>query len=398
MSINTNPNKINELLTRGVTEIINKPHLEKLLKSGKQLRIKHGVDPTSSDLTLGHAVIYEKLRQFQQLGHKIIFLIGGFTGRFGDPTEKLKSRQLRDKSEIEKLAQNYIKQLSKILDIKKIEIRDNSEWYDKMSAEELLQLMSKFNYARLIERDMFQKRIKKEKKIQLHELVYPILQGYDSIMLKNDATVIGLDQKFNELQARPLQKEIGQDPQDIVMMPILIGTDGKQKMSQSLNNYIGLTEPANEQYGKIMSIPDNLIIQYFELLTRLPQKEINQIKKDLKQNANPRNYKALLAFELVSIYHNKKNAKLAENEFNQVFKQKGKPTIIPKINVSEKTQKLLDLIAQTKFISSKAEARRLIQQNAVKINDKVKNDWQENITVKSNDIIQIGKRKFIKIK
>ncbi|MBU3925570.1 tyrosine--tRNA ligase, partial [Patescibacteria group bacterium] len=233
---------IEQVLTRGVKKIIERESLEKKLKSGKTLRIKHGVDPTTPDLHLGYAVIYRKLRQFQDLGHTVVFLIGDFTGRFGDPTDKGEVRSMRDKKEVQKLAQNYIDQVSKILDKKKLEIRYNGEWYDKMSAEDLLRLMSKFTNAQMLQRDMFQERIKKGQDIGLHEPVYPVLQGYDSVMLESDLTIIGNDQEFNELQGRRAQEMFGQKPQDLVIMPILTGTDGKNKMSQSLGNYIGITE------------------------------------------------------------------------------------------------------------------------------------------------------------
>ncbi len=254
------PAKIKEVLTRGVEEVIVRESLEKKLKSGKVLRIKHGVDPTTSDLHIGHAVSYEKLRLLQEMGHKIVFLIGDFTARFGDPTEKLEARTLRKKEEIKDLSQNYIKQISVFLDIKKTEIRRNSQWYDKMSAGELLRLMSHFSTQRMLERDMFEERKKKGLEIVLHEPVYPVLQGYDSVMLKSDLTVNGTDGIFNELQGRKLQKDFGQAPQDIIATSILVGTDGKQKMSQSLGNFIGITEKPNEQYGKVMSIPDHIFL------------------------------------------------------------------------------------------------------------------------------------------
>ena len=250
--------KIEEVLTRGVEKVIKKEDLLKRLKSGKKLRVKHGIDPTTKDLHLGHSVVYLKLKELQDLGHKIVFLIGDFTGRFGDPSEKLKTRTLRSKKEVRDLAKNYLRQVGKILDFKKIEIRYNGEWYDKMKADELLILMSNFTHARMIERDMFQKRIEKGLDIGFHEPVYPLLQAYDSVMLKSDLTVCGIDQLFNELKARELQEKFGQKGQDIIATKILIGLDGKKKMSQSLGNYVGVEEKPTEQFGKIMSIPDFL--------------------------------------------------------------------------------------------------------------------------------------------
>lgn len=387
-----------EILTRGVEEIIQKHSLEKKLLSGKPLRIKHGVDPTTKDLHLGYAVIYQKLRAFQELGHTIIFLVGDFTARFGDPTDQVKSRSLRDKKDIEAKAQSYIKQIGLILDLKKTEIRRNSEWYDKMSAEDLLRLQSKFTVSRLLERDMFQERIKSQKEIGYHEPVYPILQAYDSVMLESDLTVIGTDQKFNELQARPLQKEQGQEPQDVMTMKLLVGTDGKRKMSQSLGNYIGLTDAPADMYGKAMSIPDDVIIHYFELATLVPNTEIIKIKKELDSGANPRDVKAKLAFEITSLYHGPTKAKKAEAEFERVFRDKKTPGKMPEVPAPKQNTTLVEFIVLTKMASSKSEARRLIEQGAVKVDNKTIVDWQSSLDLKSGGVIQVGKRKFVKIK
>ena len=389
---------VKEVLERGVAEIVVARDLEKKLHSKTKLRIKHGVDPTTPDLHLGYAVIYEKLRQFQELGHQIVFLIGGFTARFGDPTDKVQSRTLRQKETVEALAGNYLKQLGKILDIGKVEVRDNSEWYDKMSLEDGLRLMSKFTVSRMIERDMFQQRIKEKKEIQYHEPVYPMLQGYDSVMLRSDLTVIGQDQKFNELQARELQKEAGQTPQDLMMMPLLLGTDGQRKMSQSLGNYIGLAESPAKQYGKIMSIPDQLIDSYFTLITRLPMKEILEIRETLAQGkVNPRDLKAKLAFTIVSQYHDKRSAVGAETEFNKIFRARQLPSDLPEVKIKKAPLDLTALVFQTKLVSSKSEARRLISQSAVKIDDRLLSDPQQKITPKSGMVIKIGKRRFCKI-
>ncbi len=385
---------IEEVLNRGVEKIIKKKDLLKKLKSGKKLRVKHGIDPTTKDLHLGHSVVYLKLKELQGLGHKIVFLIGDFTGRFGDPTEKLKTRTLRPKKEVRNLAKNYLRQAGKILDFKKIEIRYNSEWYDKMSAQELLQLMSHFTSARMLERDMFQERIKKGLEIQFHEPVYPVLQAYDSVMLKSDLTVCGIDQIFNELKARELQEKLGQPGQDIIATKILVGLDGKEKMSQSLGNYIGIEEKAQEQYGKIMSIPDSLIFNYFELLTNISLPKLKELKQS---KINPRDLKARLAREIVTMYHSEKEAEKAEKEFNKVFKEKGLPTKIPEIRIKEKELDILDLLVKTKLVSSKSEAKRLIEQKGVKINSKVQKNWKAIIEIKKGLIIQKGKRKFVKI-
>jgi len=381
---------IEEVLSRGIEKVIKKEDLLKKLKSGKKLRIKHGIDPTTKDLHLGHSVVYLKLKELQDLGHKIVFLIGDFTARFGDPAGKLESRSLRPKKETKALAKNYLKQVGRILDLKKTEIRYNGEWYDKMKADELLILMSNFTSARMLERDMFQERIRKGLDIGFHEPVYPVLQAYDSVMLKSDLTVCGTDQLFNEIKGRELQEKFGQKGQDIMATKILIGLDGKKKMSQSLGNYIGIEEEPKEQYGKIMSIPDNLIFNYFELITRVPLRGI-------KEDTSPRGLKARLAREIVTMYHSKKVAQQAEKEFNKIFKEKGLPTKIPGIKVNRKKINILDLLVKTKLVSSKAEAKRLIEQKGVKIDSKVQKDWKAIIEIKKGLIIQVGKRRFAKI-
>ena len=396
MKVNTDKKAIQEVLTRGVQEILVEKDLYKKMSSGQQLRVKHGIDPTSSDLHLGYAVVYNKLRQLQEMGHKIVFLIGSFTARFGDPTDKDKSRNLRSKEEVLALGEDYVRQLSKILDIDKIELRYNGEWYDKYSAEDLLKLMSKFTVARMLERDMFKKRIADEKEIYYHEPVYPMLQGWDSVELKSDLTVIGSDQKFNELQARPLQEEAGQVPQDLIMVPLLLGTDGVNKMSQSLGNYIGVAEPANEQFGKIMSIPDKLIYPYFELCTRISADELSEIEKEFKSGVNPKDLKVRLAKEIINIYHGATAASQAEEEFNKIFRDKGKPTDMPEFKTDSGTS-LVEILVNSKIVSSKSEVRRLVEQGGVRVNDQVVDVW-DGSGFKSGDIIQVGKRRFLKIK
>lgn len=389
MKINTDSKKIEEVLTRGVERVIKKNELAERLKSGRVLRIKHGVDPTTRDLHLGHSVVYLKLKELQEMGHKVVFLIGDFTGRFGDPAERLKTRKLRTKKEVRSLAENYLRQVGRILDLKKTEIRYNSEWYDKMSAEEILRLMSNFTAMRMLERDMFQERIKKGLEIGFHEPVYPVLQGYDSVILKSDLTVCGTDQIFNEIKGRELQKKNGQPPQSIIAAKILIGLDGKEKMSQSLGNYVGIEEKAEEQYGKIMSIPDQLITDYFELATRVPLVEIKK--------GSPRGLKARLAREIVSTYHGNKAALSAEKEFVRVFKEKKLPTGIPQIKIKEKKLHLLDLLVKTKLASSKSEAKRLIMQKGVKIGGKIQQDWQEEVEIKKGTVIQVGKKRVVRL-
>jgi len=395
MDVKTNSQKIEELLSRGVKKTVKKESLIKKLNSGKKLRVKHGIDPTTRDLHLGYSVVYLKLKELQEMGHKIVFLIGDFTARFGDPTAKLEARTLRPKKEVKDLAKNYIRQVGKLLDLKKTEIRYNGEWYDKMKADELLLLMANFTHARMLERDMFQKRIKQGLDIGFHEPVYPLLQAYDSVMLKSDLTVCGIDQLFNELKGRELQEKLGQKGQDIITTEILIGLDGKEKMSQSLGNCIGLEEKPEEQYGKIMSIPDELMFDYFELLTRVP---MNEITKMMKGNINPKDIKTRLAKEIVTVYYNKKEAEKAEKEFNKVFKEKKLPSNISQVKIKEAKLNILDLLKGAKLVSSKTEARRLVEQGAVKINSQVAKDWQAIIKTKKGLIVQVGKRRFAKLK
>ncbi len=376
---------IEQLLTRGVKKIIERESLEKKLKSGKSLRIKHGIDPTTADLHLGYAVVYRKLKEFQNLGHKVIFLIGDFTGRFGDPTEKKEGpRLMRAKKEVEKLAKNYIEQAGKILDIEKTEIRYNSEWYDKMSAEDLLRLMSKFTTARMMQRDMFQERIKRGLEIGMHEPVYPVLQGYDSVMIESDVTVIGSDQEFNELQGRRAQEMFGQKPQDIMITPLLVGTDGENKMSQSLGNYIGITESADSQYGKIMSIPDKLLPEYFELLTELV----------FDEKENPRDVKMKLAYEIVKTYHGEKEAEGARENFIKLFQKKEFPDNIQEIKAGAKTE-LADILTENKIVSSKSEFRRLIKERAIDLDGKIIEG--AHCAINKISVVKVGKKKFVKI-
>ncbi len=397
MPINTSPKKIEELLSRGVVQVTVKESLEKKLRSGKKLRIKHGVDPTTNDLHIGYAVVYEKLRQLQEMGHTIIFLIGDFTARFGDPTDKVQQRIIRDKKEVATAAKSYLKQIGAILDMKKTEVRHNSEWYDKMSAEDLLRLMSRFTVARMLERDMFDKRQKKGEEIGLHEPVYPVLQAWDSVMLKADATVIGTDQLFNELQARRVQEQEKQTPQDVIAMDMLVGTDGTRKMSQSLGNYIGIAEAAVEQYGKLMSIPDTALVSYLTLATRMPMKEVEFLKEQLAKNAvNPRDVKMRLAREVVTIYHGDKTAEKAQESFIKQFQKHEMPKNIKEVQIKSAT--LLEILVETKLVSSKAEARRMLDQNAVKIDGEKVTDGTIVVKKLKGKALQVGKRRFVKIK
>jgi len=398
MKINTDPKKIEELLTRGVAEVISRKHLEKRLRAGKKLRVKFGIDPTAPILHLGHSVPLRKLREFQELGHQIVFLIGDFTAMIGDPSARVALRKPLAEKEIKKNMKDYVKQAARILDMKKVEVRYNSEWYKKKGAAFLMDLTSRFTYARLIERDEFKKRMERGIDISILELIYPLLQGYDSVELRADLEIGGTDQKFNLLMGRKVQKKYNQPQQDILTVPLLEGIDGVRKMSKSYNNYITLTEAPLKMYGKIMSIPDTIIWHYFTLLTNLSLEEIEKMKKEVYQIIlNPRDAKARLAKEIVTIYHGKKAAIQAEQEFNKIFKEKKLPTRIPEIKIKEKSLNILDLLVKTKLASSKSEAKRLILQKGVKIDGVLEKDWQKNVQAEKGMVIQVGKRKFVKL-
>ena len=390
--------KIKKILERGVKQVIVKDSLAKKLKSGKKLRIKLGVDPTAPNLHLGHTVVLRKLKQFQDLGHQAIFLVGDFTGQIGDPSDQLSKRKALTKKEIEKNMETYKNQVGKILDLKKVEIHYNTEWHINMDFAELFQLTSKFTVNQMLERDMFQERIEKKKPLWIHELLYPILQGYDSVALRADVEIGGTDQTFNMLAARTVQPYYQQPPQDIITCTLIEGTDGKEKMSMSVGNTINILDKPEDMYGKIMSLPDHIIIKYFELLTDVPEKEISEFEKAMKKGENPRDFKARLAKEIVTLYHGKLAATKAEDEFNKVFKEKKAPSKIPIFKAKKGSYRIVDILQASKLVSSKSEARRLIEQGGVSIDNKVIKDWQAKIELKDGVIVKVGKRKFAKVK
>ena len=397
--VKTDPEKIKEVLTRGVSEVIVRDDLEKKLLSGKQLRVKFGIDPTAPDLHLGHTVVLRKLRQFQDLGHKVIFLIGDFTATIGDPSGRTFQRQQLPENEIKKNMKDYIRQAGKILDIKKAEIRYNGEWYKKKGALFLMELSSKISYARVMERDDFQKRIKENSDINMLELLYPILQGYDSVELHCDAELGGQDQKFNLLMGRKIQKRYDLPEQDVLTVPLLEGTDGIKKMSKSTGNYIALNDSPSDMYGKIMAIPDILILKYIELLTDIDIEEIKKMQ-------NPRDQKARLAGEIVKMYHSEKAAIGAAENFDKIFRRHEAPTEISVFETDKKMYPILDLLCDSGLAESKNDAKRVIEgggvsiaviASAVKQSQKIQH-WKEEIEIQNDMIIKLGKRKFIKIK
>ena len=366
--------KIKELLTRGVEQVIVSDSLRKKLSSDAKLRVKLGVDPTAPRLHLGHTVVLRKLKQFMELGHKIIFLFGDFTARIGDPSDKLSARQPLTEKEINKNVKTYRGQVGKVLDLSKVEFRYNSEWHKNMDFTELFRLASLFTVNQMLERDMFQKRLAQKKPLWVHELMYPILQGYDSVALRADVELGGTDQTFNVLAARVIQPAYDQPLQDIMTVSLLEGTDGQAKMSKSVGNTIDLTDSPRDMYGKTMSLPDQLIIKYFLLCTDVPVAEITQYQKELKSGANPRDYKAKLAQSLVQSYHGSVLAKKAASEFKEIFSKKGQPNKVAEVVLSAGISNS-EAVAGL-FQVSKSAARRLIQQGGVRVNDKLLKDPQ----------------------
>ncbi len=398
MPINTNPKKIEELLTMNVHNITDKKRLQRKMLFGKKLRIKHGIDPTGSNLHIGRAVLYWKLKKFQEMGHQIVIIIGDFTAQIGDASDKQAMRKPLTEKEIIENMKTYKKQLNKILDMSKIELRYNSEWLNKLSMKEMLKLSMKFTAQQMIQRTNFKERWKQNKPIGVHELLYPLLQGYDSAAIKADVEIGGFDQLFNLFIGREVQKFYRQQPQDIITYKMLYGLDGR-KMSTSWGNVINILDSPNEQYGKIMSMKDELITNYLELAADIPSEKIQQIKNDIKsKKLSLKQVKVFLAKKIVSMYHSKTAADKAEKEFNRIFTQKKIPSKIKSIKLKIKEINILDLLVQVKLVSSKSEAKRVIIQRGVKIDNIVQDDWQKTVILKSETVIQVGKRKFIKIK
>ncbi len=395
--IDTSSKKIDEVLSRGIVEVIQKDELKKKLASGKELRIKLGIDPSGSDLHIGHMVVIKKLKEFQEMGHKIILLFGNFTGQIGDPTGKMEARQIKTKEQLEKNAEKYLNQVSTLLDTKKVEVRWNADWLEKLSFADVVQLASCFTVAQMMERDMFQDRVSKNLPISMHEFLYPLMQGYDSVALKADLELGGTDQTFNLLAGRTIQKAYGQMPQDILTVPILEGTDGVKKMGKSENNYIAVDDLPKDMFGKVMSIPDNLITKYFELATDVALEEINEIKKAIAKGENPMTFKKQLGREIVAVYHSKEAGEKAEQEFTNVFSQGQIPEDIEVVKVSEREINLINFIAENKLAASKSEARRLIEQGAVKIDEEKVTDETFKISKDQEAVVQVGKRRFIKV-
>jgi tyrosyl-tRNA synthetase len=396
-----------EVLRRGAAEIISEEDLgrkiQKSLDTGRPLKVKLGTDPSAPDIHLGHAVVYRKLKQFQDLGHEVYFLIGDFTGRIGDPTGKSATRRALTREEVEANAKTYEQQIYKILDPAKTKIAFDSTWLAPMMFEDVVRLAANYTVARMLERDDFSKRYAEGRPISVHEFFYPLMQGYDSVALQADVELGGTDQKFNLLVGRDLQREYGQEPQTALMMPLLVGTDGVNKMSKSLGNYIGINEQPEEIYGKTMSIPDGIMINYYELATDVPMTEVKQVAAGLAGGTlHPRDAKRRLAREIVALYHGRDKALAAEQHFDKVFKNKDLPDDIPVVEVPGAEFDggrvwAVKLLVRLGLSPSNGEARRLIEQGGVKIDGVAVQRADQDLTVSDGIVVQVGKRRFAKV-
>jgi tyrosyl-tRNA synthetase len=394
----TDEKQIDEVLKRGVEEVIVKENLRKRMMAGEKLRIKLGIDPTGSVLHLGHAVVLRKLRDFQKLGHQVIFLIGDFTARIGDPTGRSSARKPMTDEEIKSNMEDYKEQAGRIIDLENVEVRYNSEWLAKLNLKDLILLTSKITYAQMAQRADFKNRIKKDLDLSIQEFLYPAMQGYDSVALKADVELGGTDQKFNLLMGRQLQKRYGQKPQDVITCPLLEGLDGVEKMSKSVGNYIALNEEPDSMYGKVMSIPDKLIFRYYELCTEISGAELDEIKKALgDSNVNPRDYKMRLAYEIVKANYDKETAGKAQSYFVKTIQRKEAPEETEEVKVRVGTS-LIDLLVGSGLAFSRSEAKRKIVQGGVKLGEQTISDINHQIGDSDNGrILRVGKRNYRRI-
>jgi len=391
-----------DVIRRGTVDLLPEDELvqklEKSIKENKPLIIKQGFDPTAPDIHLGHTVGIRKLQQFQELGHQVVVIIGDYTAMVGDPSEKNSTRPRLTHEDVMKNAKTYQEQFFKILDKQKTQIRYNGEWFSKLTFNEIMGLASKFTVARMLERDDFSNRYSNQLPISIHEFFYPLMQGYDSVMIKADVELGATEQKFNLVIARQIQKEYDIKQQIVLTLPVLVGVDGTQRMSKSLGNYIGIDEPANETYGKVMSIPDELIFPYFELITDVSLSDLVDIKKDLNDpQTNPRDIKKYLARTIVRMYHSEKSSQNAESEFERIFVQKKLPDQMQAFNLDDHSYRLDDLLIETKTANSKSDARRLIQQGGVTVNGEKILDPFTIININQEIRLKVGKRKFAKV-
>lgn len=387
---------IHRLVTHGVSDVIEQKDLEKRLHGRKPLRVKFGADPTSPELHIGNAVPLWKLREFQDLGHTVVLIIGDTTARVGDPSGRKKARPMMSERDVVKNSRTWVKQVGKVLHMDRVEIRKNSEWYNDMRFADIIALASNMTVARIIERDDFSKRIHSGTEVYLHELLYPLMQAYDSIAVKADVEIGGTDQLFNLLAGRELQKKLGMRQQNIITLPLLVGTDGKEKMSKSVGNVIALSDRPSDMFGKIMAIPDALISQYALYASQWDEVKVRDVEKRLR-NENPRDIKADVAQSVVSLYWSARAAKKAREEFARVFKERKLPARVPTVKVAPGAQPLAPVLMKAGLVASLSDARRLILQGAVKINDKKHVDWKKPINISPGTVIKVGKRRFVKV-
>lgn len=386
-----------EQLRRGAATLLPEEDLRRKLKEGRPLRAKLGIDPSAPQLTLGHAVVLRKLRDFQQLGHTAVLIVGDFTRLIGDPSGRTSSRPAMSREEIEGNMRDYVEQAYKILDRERTEIRYNSEWLGRLSFEDVIRLSSHYTVARMLERDDFSLRFKRSLPITIMEFLYPLAQAYDSVAIEADVELGGEDQHFNLLIGRTIQEAFGQEPQVILTMPLLIGTDGQRAMSQSRGNYIGLAEPPKEMFGKVMSIPDHLIIQYFTLLTDIAEKELAEMERAMREDrVNPRDLKMRLAREITAQFHSAKAAAMAEEEFIRVFQREELPSELPTLVLEDEEISPIDLLVTAGLVQSRSEARRLIDQGGVRL-DGEQVRGLEPIQIKDGVVLRVGKRRFVRL-
>ena len=390
-----------KIIKKGTLDIINEEELikklEKSIKENKPLKIKLGLDPSAPDIHLGHTVVLRKLKQLQDLGHEIIIIIGDFTGKIGDPTGKSRMRKFLSDEEVLQNAKTYEEQVFKILDKEKTTIKFNSEWLSKLTFGDVLKLTASTTVARMLEREDFKLRFENQRPIYLNEFFYPLMQAFDSTAIEADIEFGGTDQRFNLLSGRNLQKEIGEEPQIVIMMPLIEGLDGKNKMSKTLGNYIGIYESAKSKYQKVMEIPDELIVKYYTLLTDVDDEKIKEVEAKLKdESVNPRDIKMDLAREIVSLYHTEEEVEQAEERFKMIFQMGQKPKDMDTVNVSKEDFDLISTVVNKGLVSSKSEFRRLLLQGGIKINDK-KITMEKDLPKEGEIVVQVGKKKFMKI-
>ncbi len=397
------PEKQLELLTSDAVNMVLREELLEKLKRGRPLRVKYGADPSAPDLHLGHSVPLRRLRKFQELGHRIVFIIGDFTGRIGDPSGRSKTRPMLSEEQIRANAKTYAEQVGKILDVSQCEIAYNSEWFGKMDAADLLRLTSHYTVARMLERDDFAKRLAEESPIAVLELLYPLVQGYDSVAVRADVEVGGTDQLFNLLVGRDIMRAYGLEPQVVLTWPLLVGIDGTEKMSKSLGNYVGIAESPGEMFGKLMSIPDDLLPQYLQLLLEWPAEKVREALEAVEAGqVNPRDLKDEMAREIVATYHGEDAAQEASEEFRRVFSQRELPSEMPDVEVAAEDLTngaiwIIKLVRAAGFAPSNSEARRLVQQGGVRINDEPIKDDTASVVVKTGDVLKVGRRRFGRI-